>query len=199
MDRNNNHSSSTGSVDSESIADSESTPPLESRDSESVAATRTESCEAEERRYGLRPRKLQRSSAACGDSGPAGEKSRRRPAPPSRYRRRAANARERSRTRGLGAAFEALRRALPPPAPPASAAPPTKVVVLRRALRYIAALSAALHAAPSPPPPPPPPPTSLQASGCQQGASPPTCLRSSAHPSDCNQPPLSLPSFLHGF
>ncbi|XP_065345724.1 helix-loop-helix protein delilah-like [Cloeon dipterum] len=87
-----------------------------------------------------------------------------KPPPLSKYRRKTANARERSRMREINCAFETLRRAVPPlpcggAAAAAVAAPRgceklTKITTLRLAMNYIAALTQILSEAPPPPPPP---------------------------------------------
>lgn len=88
-------------------------------------------------KYKLRPR------AGKGESrtsvGPA------RAAPLSKYRRRTANARERSRMREINSAFEALRRCVPGGAgAPTVPERLTKISTLRLATQYIATLAAAL-------------------------------------------------------
>ncbi|CAH2041639.1 unnamed protein product, partial [Iphiclides podalirius] len=78
-------------------------------------------------------------------------RARRAPQPLSKYRRKTANARERSRMREINRAFEALRRAVPAAAITGSPVPCeklTKITTLRLAMRYIAALSAALRDGP---------------------------------------------------
>lgn len=69
-----------------------------------------------------------------------------KPAPLSKYRRKTANARERSRMREINVAFETLRRAVPHTAAPACASEKlTKITTLRLAMKYIAALSQAVR------------------------------------------------------
>ncbi|KAF6212467.1 hypothetical protein GE061_012990 [Apolygus lucorum] len=87
-----------------------------------------------------------------------------KPAPLSKYRRKTANARERTRMREINEAFDSLRRAVPHSATSDQGDKLTKISTLRLAMRYIAALSAALAEPPcSQPPPvflPPTPPIS---------------------------------------
>lgn len=61
-----------------------------------------------------------------------------KPAPLSKYRRKTANARERSRMREINEAFESLRRAVPVPRESEKL---TKISTLRLAMKYITALS----------------------------------------------------------
>ncbi|XP_050442873.1 helix-loop-helix protein delilah-like [Adelges cooleyi] len=77
-------------------------------------------------------------------------KRRQKPKPLSRYRRKTANARERSRMREINEAFEALRRAVPHLAVEAHNEKLTKITTLRLAMKYISALSGLLSAQPSP-------------------------------------------------
>ncbi|XP_075976752.1 neurogenic differentiation factor 6-B-like [Anticarsia gemmatalis] len=75
-------------------------------------------------------------------------RARRTPQPLSKYRRKTANARERSRMREINRAFETLRRAVPASAITGTPVPCeklTKITTLRLAMRYITALSAALR------------------------------------------------------
>ncbi|XP_027851726.1 neurogenin-3-like [Aphis gossypii] len=75
-------------------------------------------------------------------------KRRQKPKPLSRYRRKTANARERSRMREINEAFEALRRAVPHLAVDAHNEKLTKITTLRLAMKYISALSGLLTSAP---------------------------------------------------
>ncbi|GBP50322.1 Helix-loop-helix protein delilah [Eumeta japonica] len=86
-------------------------------------------------KYQLRPR--------AGAAAVREPRARRHVQPLSKYRRKTANARERSRMREINRAFETLRRAVP--AAPAPSEKLTKITTLRLAMRYIAALSAALR------------------------------------------------------
>ncbi|KPI90928.1 PREDICTED: helix-loop-helix protein delilah-like [Papilio xuthus] len=75
-------------------------------------------------------------------------RARRPPQPLSKYRRKTANARERSRMREINRAFETLRQAVPAAAITGAPVPCeklTKITTLRLAMRYITALSAALR------------------------------------------------------
>ncbi|XP_045612770.1 neurogenic differentiation factor 1-like [Procambarus clarkii] len=74
------------------------------------------------------------------------ERSKPRPAPLSKYRRKTANARERHRMRQINIAFESLRRILPDgmALQPATSAM-TKITTLRLAVSYIRALSDTLE------------------------------------------------------
>ncbi|CAH0625293.1 unnamed protein product [Chrysodeixis includens] len=75
-------------------------------------------------------------------------RARRTPQPLSKYRRKTANARERSRMREINRAFETLRRAVPAAAITGAPVPCeklTKITTLRLAMRYISALAAALR------------------------------------------------------
>lgn len=108
-------------------------------------------------KYSLRPRSLrscededQPSSVATKTSSSRPGKQKQKPAPLSKYRRKTANARERSRMREINAAFETLRKAVPhlqqcaPAAAAANNEKLTKITTLRLAMKYISALSAAL-------------------------------------------------------
>lgn len=88
-------------------------------------------------KYQLRPRGPVRREA----------RARRAPQPLSKYRRKTANARERSRMREINRAFETLRRAVPAAeaGAPIACEKLTKISTLRLAMRYIAALSAMLR------------------------------------------------------
>lgn len=105
-------------------------------------------------KYSLRPRSLRRSKKD-EDGRPIAiitkariSKPKQKPAPLSKYRRKTANARERSRMREINAAFETLRRAVPhwSKSPQTNAANEklTKITTLRLAMKYISALSSAL-------------------------------------------------------
>ncbi|XP_047997735.1 helix-loop-helix protein delilah-like [Leguminivora glycinivorella] len=75
-------------------------------------------------------------------------RARRAPQPLSKYRRKTANARERSRMREINRAFETLRQAVPAAAITGTPVPCeklTKITTLRLAMKYISALSAALR------------------------------------------------------
>ncbi|CAK1542947.1 unnamed protein product [Leptosia nina] len=75
-------------------------------------------------------------------------RARRAPQPLSKYRRKTANARERSRMREINRAFETLRRAVPAAEITGNPVPCeklTKITTLRLAMRYITALSSALR------------------------------------------------------
>lgn len=105
-------------------------------------------------KYQLRPRGRTRditrsNSPVLGDENkPRSSTSRPRSAPLSKYRRKTANARERSRMREINQAFEALRRCVPQWA--AAPCTPqqeklTKITTLRLAMKYIGSLTAALR------------------------------------------------------
>lgn len=109
-------------------------------------------------KYSLRPRSLRRATeplqkVSCDDTASnkpsKPPKPKQKPAPLSKYRRKTANARERSRMREINQAFEALRRAVPQYMSPAQAATTneklTKITTLRLAMKYIASLSATLN------------------------------------------------------
>lgn len=76
-------------------------------------------------------------------------KPKQRPAPLSKYRRRTANARERTRMQEINDAFETLRKVVPqfPSKAGADNAKLTKITTLRLAVNYIAALSQILKQA----------------------------------------------------
>ncbi|GLV36030.1 taxi [Carabus blaptoides fortunei] len=110
-------------------------------------------------KYSLRPRSLRRI-VDVDENGMkqvrATTKSRvtrpkQKPAPLSKYRRKTANARERSRMREINAAFESLRRAVPhlqyPDFPTGANTNEklTKITTLRLAMKYISTLSSALN------------------------------------------------------
>lgn len=128
-------------------------------------------------KYSLRPRSLQirletelrrRGGAASTPNAPASRvkspvsvrrqnSAKHKPPPLSKYRRKTANARERSRMREINCAFETLRRAVPPlpsgapvaPAPPRGCEKLTKITTLRLAMNYITALTQILSEAPT--------------------------------------------------
>lgn len=102
------------------------------------AGARSRHSMPEHEKYKLRPR-------AARSREP---RARRTPQPLSKYRRKTANARERSRMREINRAFETLRRAVPAAAVTGAPVPCeklTKITTLRLAMRYISALSAALR------------------------------------------------------
>nr|SVI23427.1 taxi A [Rhagovelia tenuipes] len=109
-------------------------------------ATKMDANNNNEKCYSLRPRSgtiLRRSSDDEEEERPRqprrGSKSKRKAAPLSKYRRKNANARERSRMREINEAFETLRRAVP-----CQDEKMTKIGTLKLAMSYIAALSDAL-------------------------------------------------------
>lgn len=90
-------------------------------------------------KYKLRPRAAAGGGPRAADRPPRAQ-------PLSKYRRRTANARERSRMREINSAFEALRRCVPGGAgAPTVPERLTKISTLRLATQYIAALAAALN------------------------------------------------------
>lgn len=106
-------------------------------------------------KYSLRPRSLRRSKTD-EDGLPIAiitksriSKPKQKPAPLSKYRRKTANARERTRMREINTAFEALRKAVPHWSSPVEANAAneklTKITTLRLAMKYISALSSALR------------------------------------------------------
>lgn len=106
-----------------------------------------------EKSYSLRPRssircnrEFDQDEEAWKPRGRTKKRSKQKSAPLSKYRRKTANARERSRMREINEAFEALRRAIPHlqsisenPGEKMS-----KIMTLRLAMKYITALSNAL-------------------------------------------------------
>lgn len=105
-------------------------------------------------KYGLRPRSRRKATLPDFEEIPLihpklKQKSKKSP-PLSKYRRKTANARERSRMKEINQAFESLRRAVPQIAPNQQQNEKlTKITTLRLAMKYISALSAALS---NPPP-----------------------------------------------
>ncbi|XP_030763785.1 helix-loop-helix protein delilah [Sitophilus oryzae] len=106
-------------------------------------------------KYSLRPRSMRRKNVLndfeeiplCPQksSGGSSKAVKTKSAPLSKYRRKTANARERSRMREINMAFEALRKAVPQIAPNQQQNEKlTKITTLRLAMKYISALSAAL-------------------------------------------------------
>lgn len=103
-------------------------------------------------KYSLRPRSSRRDdddSPIPTKSKSRGSKPKQKAAPLSKYRRKTANARERSRMREINTAFETLRRAVPhwganphPGSNPSEKL--TKITTLRLAMKYISALTSAL-------------------------------------------------------
>ncbi|XP_022192499.2 twist-related protein-like [Nilaparvata lugens] len=105
--------------------------------------------------YSLRPRSSVRPGLAITEDNatpdwrPRGRTKRRtkqKPPPLSKYRRKTANARERSRMREINEAFESLRRAIPHLSHETNPSEKlTKITTLRLAMKYIAALTQALN------------------------------------------------------
>ncbi|XP_022193738.2 helix-loop-helix protein delilah-like [Nilaparvata lugens] len=105
--------------------------------------------------YSLRPRSSIRSHGEIDDDilindwRPRGRTKRRpkqKPPPLSKYRRKTANARERSRMREINEAFDTLRRAIPHLTHDNSHSEKlTKITTLRLAMKYIAALNQVLQ------------------------------------------------------
>lgn len=97
-------------------------------------------------KYSLRPRSMRRRNVDESETvinRPS--KPKQKAAPLSKYRRKTANARERSRMREINQAFEALRRAVPQmSAHSGTNEKLTKITTLRLAMKYISTLSAAL-------------------------------------------------------
>ncbi|XP_046664290.1 helix-loop-helix protein delilah-like [Homalodisca vitripennis] len=101
--------------------------------------------------YSLRPRTTRR----CDDENltadpdvwrPPKDKKKHKSMPLSKYRRKTANARERSRMREINDAFEALRRAIPQmESRNCPSEKLTKISTLRLAMRYISALDGLLR------------------------------------------------------
>lgn len=102
-------------------------------------------------KYALRPRtlikRLQQERVRQEIPKRPPIKSKSRPAPLSKYRRKTANARERHRMREINNAFESLRRVLPEATEvqASSTSAITKIMTLRLAVEYIKALSFVLE------------------------------------------------------
>lgn len=108
-------------------------------------------------KYSLRPRGSEHANSITScltnkSNRGAGGKSKQKAAPLSKYRRKTANARERTRMREINLAFEALRSCVPLTAAARRAQNSTnanekltKITTLRLAMQYIAALSGALQ------------------------------------------------------
>lgn len=106
-------------------------------------------------KYSLRPRSMRRRNQNLDEDSPPSivstDKNTRQPkpkqksAPLSKYRRKTANARERSRMREINQAFETLRRAVPQMSSHSGSNEKlTKITTLRLAMKYISTLSAVL-------------------------------------------------------
>lgn len=106
-------------------------------------------------KYSLRPRSIKRRSNLSEDfeetvitsksRNSKNPKAKSKPPPLSKYRRKTANARERSRMREINEAFETLRKVVPQlSANQQQNEKLTKITTLRLAMKYIAALNAAL-------------------------------------------------------
>lgn len=103
-----------------------------------------------EKSYSLRPRSMVKRSDEEDEEiitwkRRPKKRSKPKPQPLSKYRRKTANARERSRMREINEAFDSLRRAVPHAATDDQGEKLTKISTLRLAMKYIAALSAALQ------------------------------------------------------
>lgn len=109
-----------------------------------------------EKSYSLRPRIAPKKDDEDSDQDETSrpnarkkKKSKQKPGRLSKYRRKTANARERSRMREINEAFEALRRAIPHLTPTNDNGEKlTKISTLRLAMKYITALSNALSDSP---------------------------------------------------
>lgn len=110
-----------------------------------------------EKSYSLRPRAAPKKDDEDSEqddttrlSARKKRKSKQKPGRLSKYRRKTANARERSRMREINEAFEVLRRAIPHLAPcnENTGEKLTKISTLRLAMKYITALSNALSDSP---------------------------------------------------
>ncbi|KAF7269455.1 helix-loop-helix protein delilah-like [Rhynchophorus ferrugineus] len=109
-------------------------------------------------KYSLRPRSMRRKNhhsdfeeiPLCTTKNSHSKTVKSKSAPLSKYRRKTANARERTRMREINMAFEALRKVVPQITPNQQQNEKlTKITTLRLAMKYIAALSAALTSNPS--------------------------------------------------
>lgn len=107
-----------------------------------------------EKSYSLRPRASSKRDRDDQDEeetwrprSRARKRQKQKSAPLSKYRRKTANARERSRMREINDAFEALRRAIPhlPSSSDSNNEKTSKIMTLRLAMKYITALSNALE------------------------------------------------------
>lgn len=100
-------------------------------------------------KYGLRPRtiiKRLQQERVRQDVLPKRQRTKSRPAPLSKYRRKTANARERHRMREINNAFESLRKVLPDAMEVQhNSSTMTKITTLRLAVSYIRALSEVLE------------------------------------------------------
>lgn len=101
-------------------------------------------------KYGLRPRtaikRLQHDFPVQEVTKRSSGRSKSRPAPLSKYRRKTANARERHRMKAINTAFESLRKVLPDAVEVQTASSTmTKITTLRLAVDYIRALSDVLE------------------------------------------------------
>lgn len=122
--------------------------------SENMDARADPNNNTEEKSYSLRPRATLKKEDEDSDHedswrprGRAKKRSKQKCLPLSKYRRKTANARERSRMREINDAFEALRKVLPH-CNARSENPnekTTKIMTLRLAMKYIAALDNALR------------------------------------------------------
>ena len=102
-------------------------------------------------KYGLRPRTLIKRlqhDKTRHEIVKKPPRSKSRPAPLSKYRRKTANARERHRMKEINNAFESLRKALPDVVETTTPNNMTKITTLRLAVRYIEALSNVLEDGP---------------------------------------------------
>lgn len=114
----------------------------------SSSATPSEATFREEK-YGLRPRTLIKrlQQERTPEVPKKQQRSKSRPAPLSKYRRKTANARERHRMREINNAFESLRKALPEDYETRVSNTMTKISTLKLAVQYIQALSRVLSEA----------------------------------------------------